>query len=49
MVVDGDGPVAGNGTIGLYLNGSGTLRLRMMSAELAAEEEPEEENGEPAS
>lgn len=49
MVVDGDGPVAGDGTVGLYLNGSGTVRLRMMSAEPAAEEQPEEENGEPAS
>ena len=39
MVVDGDGPVAGSGTVGLYLNGSGTVRLREMRATTIPDEE----------
>ena len=32
MVVNGEGTVAGEGTVGLYLNGTGTVRLREMEA-----------------
>ena len=42
MVVDGDGPVAGEGTVGLYLNGSGTVRLREMRADPVVREETAE-------
>jgi hypothetical protein len=38
MVVDGDGTVAGDGAVGLYLNGTGTVRLREMSATAASDD-----------
>jgi hypothetical protein len=46
MVVDGDGPVAGEGTVGLYLNGTGTVRLREASARTIPDEDSDEESRE---